>query len=142
VGTEIVTSRDAPALSMVYKLVEIENEGRVEYTTKFSEEKSYSPGRKQVFRFSDRSRFHHDLIARADERYPDGAPLLEPVMKHGRRIVLGAALEAIRARARESIQALPDEYQALENAALYPVQKSDAIELLLQRTRARYFTET
>ncbi|MGH9448632.1 MAG: hypothetical protein ACRD3O_23385, partial [Terriglobia bacterium] len=52
------------------------------------------------------------------------------------------ALEAVRARARESIMRLPVEYQALESAPRYPVQKSDAIERLLENLRTRYFAET
>ncbi|MGH9444758.1 MAG: nicotinate phosphoribosyltransferase, partial [Terriglobia bacterium] len=141
VGTEIVTSKDAPALSVVYKLVETEQAGRVEYKTKFSEEKTYLPGRKQVFRFAVRGRLHHDLIARAGECYPSAAPLLEPVMRGGRRIGPRPALEAVRARARESIMRLPVEYQALESAPRYPVQKSDAIERLLEDLRTSHFAE-
>ncbi len=45
VGTDLATSRDVPALSVVYKLVETERNGQVEYKAKFSEEKVYCPGR-------------------------------------------------------------------------------------------------
>ena len=50
-GTDLVTSRDVPALSVVYKLVETESHGVVEPKSKFSEEKVTWPGSKQVFRF-------------------------------------------------------------------------------------------
>ena len=46
VGTELITSRDAPALSMVYKLVELDGAGRV----KLSPGKKTYPLAKQVFR--------------------------------------------------------------------------------------------
>jgi nicotinate phosphoribosyltransferase len=141
VGTEIVTSRDAPALGMVYKLVESEEAGRVEYKTKFSEEKSYSPGPKQVFRFASGGRFHHDLITRAEESCPGAEPLLEAVMRQGQRITAHSSLEAVRARARENIKCLPDEYQTLKNAAHYPVQKSEALQRLWEETRVRHFAE-
>jgi len=53
VGTDLATSRDVPALGVIYKLVEAECGQGVEPKTKFSEHKAYWPGRKQVFRFSD-----------------------------------------------------------------------------------------
>src|SRR5205814_531064 len=109
VGTDLATSRDVPALGVVYKLVEVERNGHVEYKTKFSEKKAHWPGRKQVFRFSRpvagkggrgdgreaqarpersergaREEFHHDLIARANEDYPEAAPLLDLMMREGR----------------------------------------------------------
>ena len=46
VGTDLVTSRDAPALSGVYKMVEIESGGQVRHTAKFSESKISYPGKK------------------------------------------------------------------------------------------------
>ena len=83
VGTDLVTSRDVPALSVVYKLVETETGGMVEPKTKFSEEKVYWPGRKQIFRFSEDGQYHHDLLACAQEEYPEAAPLLRA--RHARR---------------------------------------------------------
>ena len=44
VGTELITSRDAPAISMVYKLVELDGVGRI----KRSEGKRTYPLAKQV----------------------------------------------------------------------------------------------
>ena len=52
VGTELVTSRDAPALAMVYKLVELDGEGKF----KLSPGKKTYPLAKQVFRRRDRDR--------------------------------------------------------------------------------------
>lgn len=63
VGTELATSKDAPALAGVYKLVENVIDGKVHYKIKFSEEKSTYPGKKQVYRFMDNlGNFDHDLI--------------------------------------------------------------------------------
>ena len=53
VGTDLATSRDVPALGVIYKLVEAECGQGVEPKTKFSQDKAYWPGRKQVFRFSE-----------------------------------------------------------------------------------------
>src|SRR5215469_2318050 len=53
VGTALATSKDAPALGGVYKLVAIEANGTSAYRAKFSDEKITHPGRKQVYRFHD-----------------------------------------------------------------------------------------
>jgi nicotinamidase-related amidase len=147
VGTELATSRDVPALGVVYKLVEIENESGVEYKTKFSERKAHWPGRKQVFRFSRAEpqdspgappRFHHDVVAKADESYPDGVPLLELVMQGGHRLGSRPSLDEIRARALENLQRLPQRFKGLHNGPRYPVSISPALERLLEEVRERY----
>ena len=51
IGTELITSRDAPALSMVYKLVALDRRGRVK---KSAGKRTYPLG-KQVYRTSDES---------------------------------------------------------------------------------------
>jgi len=147
VGTELTTSRDVPALGVVYKLVEIENDGGVEYKTKFSEKKAHWPGRKQVFRFSRPDpkdppeappRFHHDVVARASESYPEGEPLLELVMQGGRRLGPHPSLVEVRARALANLQRLPDRYRVLHDGPRYPVLISPALERLLEEVRERY----
>ncbi len=98
VGTDLVTSRDVPfALSVVYKLVETEfGNDRASPKTKFSEEKVYWPGRKQVFRYSSAGKYHHDLLACAHGDYPAASPLLEPVMRSGRRLAPARPVMEIR----------------------------------------------
>ncbi len=128
VGTEMVTSRDDPALSGVYKLVEIEREGAMVPLVKLSEEKATYPCRKQVFRRSDaRGRFAGDTVARADADLP-GEPLLEQVMKDGRLLASPPALKEIQARAAESLARLPARYKRLRGAARYPVAMSKGLE--------------
>ncbi len=138
VGTDLATSRDVPALSVVYKLVEVERGGRVELKTKFSEQKVHSPGRKQVFRFSREGQFHYDLIGCADEHYPDAAPLLQTVMKDGRRLTPPPTLAQVRAGALATLARLPEGYRALHDAPAYPVVKSAALERQLDEVRERY----
>jgi nicotinate phosphoribosyltransferase len=147
VGTELTTSHDVPALGVVYKLVEIENDSGVEYKTKFSERKAHWPGRKQVFRFSRPDpqdpagtpfRFHHDVVARADESYPDGVPLLELVMEGGRRLGSRPSLDEIRARAMANLQLLPERFKGLRDGPRYPVSISPALERLREEVRERY----
>jgi nicotinate phosphoribosyltransferase len=139
VGTELATSRDVPALSVVYKLVEIERNGQVEYKTKFSHQKAHWPGKKQVFRFPDaEGRFHHDLVARASEHYADGVPLLKPMMEGGRRLQPSPPLAELRARTLDSLARLPERYQSLHAPPRYPVAISAALEQLLESVRDHY----
>jgi len=144
VGTDLATSRDVPALGVVYKLVEIERGGQAEAKTKFSEQKAYWPGRKQVFRFSEnavagrRQKYHHDLVARFDESYPEAEPLLRAVMRHGLRLEKPWPVEKLRARALANIGCLPEDYFALEGAPHYPVLKSAVLDRMLEEARERY----
>ncbi|HEV2200605.1 MAG TPA: nicotinate phosphoribosyltransferase [Bryobacteraceae bacterium] len=96
VGTELATSTDAPALGVVYKMVEIECEGERRYTTKLSEDKHTLPGAKQIFRLPDR-----DVIGLATECYSCGCPDAEALQ---RPVILGGKLVEplpTAARARE-----------------------------------------
>ena len=139
VGTDLVTSRDVPALSVVYKLVETERDGHVEYKSKFSEEKAYLPGRKQVFRFYEGAHFHHDLIACAHEKPPEATPLLHPVMRQGRRVKPRARLSDSRTGVLRNLPLLPEPYQALQHAPAYPVAKSAALQRLLEQVHEQTF---
>lgn len=140
VGTDLATSRDVPALSVVYKLAEIEQDGRVEYKAKFSEEKVYYPGRKQVFRFTQEGQYHHDVLARADETYLDGEPLLQPLLRNGRRFSTRKSASLVRDSVLANVDQLPPQYQALRDAPEYQVKKSDALLQLLEQVRRQYVT--
>jgi nicotinate phosphoribosyltransferase len=103
VGTALVTSSDAPALSGVYKLVEAG--GRA--VMKHAEGKSTLPGRHQVFRDTG-----VDTIALAGEELA-GEPLLRPVLRGGRLVEALPALGAARERAAAQVAALPAGVRAL-----------------------------
>jgi nicotinate phosphoribosyltransferase len=139
VGTDLVTSRDVPALSVVYKLVETEFGNIVSPKTKFSEEKVYWPGRKQVFRYSSAGKYHHDLLACAHEDYPAASPLLEPVMRSGRRLAPARPVMEIRQETLANLARLPEGYLALNGAPVYPVRKSLALDQLLEDVRTLRF---
>ncbi|HUJ29165.1 MAG TPA: hypothetical protein VLW85_24265 [Myxococcales bacterium] len=96
VGTSMGVSDDAPSLDAAYKLVEYDGKGRM----KLSSGKATVPCRKQVFR-SDEG----DVVARFGETLP-GRPLLEPVMRSGRRTG-STSLEQARAHARTERERLP-----------------------------------
>ncbi|MBI2817286.1 MAG: nicotinate phosphoribosyltransferase [Acidobacteria bacterium] len=139
VGTDLVTSRDAPSLNGVYKMVEIAEHGVLRPTAKFSESKISYPGRKQVFRFSNpNGEYTHDMLGLADENFPNSEPLLEPVMENGKRLGPSPTLQDIRDRAAAALARLPEDVQALGGAATYRVEKSAALLDLLQKVRSRY----
>ena len=137
VGTDLGTSRDAPALGGVYKLVadRVRGDGwrgRV----KTSPHKATFPCPKQVFRHYEGGQMQGDVIAPADERV-DGRPLLVPAMRAGRRVG-SESLGTMRARALAELEALPaalrDLRGELRPADLYPVKLSEALKALSRQT--------
>ena len=139
VGTELVTSRDAPALSGVYKLTEIESGGRVRYTAKFSESKISYPGKKQVYRFSGpEGEYTRDVLGLASEDFPEAEGLLTPVLENGKRLSPPPLLEKIRERAAKNLSRLPENFRRLEDSDTFPVEKSASLQNLLEEVRSRY----
>jgi nicotinate phosphoribosyltransferase len=98
VGTDMVVSRDRPALDISYKLVAYEGRGVV----KLSTGKRTLPGAKQVFRSGSPSR---DVLALADEGL-DGEPLLRPSWRDG-AVLASDDLGGARARVASQLAALP-----------------------------------
>jgi nicotinate phosphoribosyltransferase len=133
VGTELGTSRDAPALGGVYKLVADQAGGRWRPVAKRSAAKATLPGPKQVFRHVDAGRMRQDTLAAADERRR-GRPLLVPVMRGGRSL-LTDPLELLRARAAAELQLLPVGLRRPMPgaAASYPVVLSPRLRSLARR---------
>jgi nicotinate phosphoribosyltransferase len=124
VGTELITSRDAPAISMVYKLVELDGVGRIK---KSSGKRSY-PLAKQVFRRkSADGKFAADRITRADET-PEGVPLLVPVIRGGELVGRLPGLEQIQSHCRTQRESLPERFRKLAADTSYPLEYSDALE--------------
>ena len=138
VGTALATSKDAPALSGVYKLVDVQSGAGPSSRAKFSEDKVTYPGRKQVFRFSDSDgTYTRDLIACEDESYPDTEPLLTLQMREGRRIAPLPSLEQSRARTREQLARIPERCRRLYAPQPYPVEFSANLQGLLRSVRER-----
>ena len=124
VGTQIDVSADAPTLDAVYKLVEYAGDPR----SKLSPGKATLPGRKQIFRDSTAGVITRDVLALQDEKL-DGAPLLHPVMRSGRRLPAGdLTLARTRDYAEQQREALPPALRALEpSGAAFPVDVSAAL---------------
>ena len=135
VGTEMITSYDAPALPGVYKLVAMEGDPRA----KRSHGKTTLPGRKQVVRFArEDGTYVRDVMMRDTEALPPGGePLLVPVMRDGKRIAESPSLEAIRARARAERERLPSGVRRLRDPKPYPVSISAPLRQLSEDIQSR-----
>lgn len=138
VGTAISTVSDAPALSAVYKLVEVHRHGASAGVIKESPGKKTWPCPKQVWRVIERGRAARDVIAAADEAAPAGSVgLLENVMEGGRRLRPSLSASAIRDAAQNAIAMLPERLLALDAADDYPVTISDRLTTARKKA-ARY----
>lgn len=125
VGTSLTTSSDAPGLDCAYKLQEYAGVPR----RKLSTGKATWPGRKQVWRSVDaRGRMRGDVVSTLHDR-PLGEPLLQPVMRQGRRTGPPPSLSEIRARAARELAALPEPLRALEPHD-YPVRTAEPLTRL------------
>jgi nicotinate phosphoribosyltransferase len=126
VGTSLTTSSDVPSLDCVYKLEEYAGLPR----RKRSTGKATWPGRKQVWRrYGPDGRMAGDVISLETEKQ-DGEPLLQLVMRDGKRVGPHPTLTESRARAAMDLGRLPEPLRRLEPGAGYPVAVSDALEQL------------
>jgi nicotinate phosphoribosyltransferase len=166
VGTHLVTAKEDPALSGVYKLMAKEQEGRFVPTIKVSNnpEKISDPGVKQVNRFYDAEgapmadlltlegetleagrsyRFYHP---RYPYRHFDATAeriegLLTPKMKEGRTVVEFPGLPAVQQRVKSSLRALDATYRRYINPHVYKVSLSEALKELKFSMIAAYEKE-
>ncbi len=124
VGTELITSRDAPALSLVYKLVELNGVGKF----KLSPGKKTYPCAKQIYRFRDSDgRFTHDLVTKADES-SEGEPLLRKIVSGGELVSPFPPLDKVREHCRAQLESLPISLRGVAAKPIYPLEYSDALE--------------
>jgi nicotinate phosphoribosyltransferase len=124
-GTQLVTGKP---VNGVYKLVEIdgvpvmkESTGKITY-----------PGRKQIFRDIDNGtvRDRLGLISETGRM-----PLLQLVLKQGRRTQDPETLSAIAERTRSSVQRLPEDTRRLVQPEPIVVELSPALLDLTEQTR-------
>ena len=132
VGTKAGVSADAPWSDMAYKLVCFD--GRP--VMKLSPDKVSLPGAKQVYRTKDSSgMFAKDIIALDDEELPGGLPVLEEVMKDGRRTGPSATLDEVRQRFQDDFAALDERFKVLNNPPRFPISVSGQLERLTAEVR-------
>lgn len=132
VGTELVTSSDAPSHGAVYKLVELHSGQETRYTAKYSEDKTTIPGAKQVFRFARR-----DVMGRASEcMAPDSEALLRPVIMRGELVEPLPGVAESREHGLRSVMRLPKKLRSLfECDPPYPVELSSELQHLIEEVR-------
>jgi nicotinate phosphoribosyltransferase len=133
VGTSLTTSSDAPSLDCAYKLQEYAGLPRRKRATG----KETWPGRKQVWRrYGPDGRMAGDVLT-VDSDPQDGEPLIQLVMKDGRRLAPSPSLAEIRARAAHDLARLPEPLRRLDPGVSYPVEVTDALRRLAREVDDR-----
>jgi nicotinate phosphoribosyltransferase len=123
IGTSLTTSFDVPALDCAYKLQEYAGLPR----RKRSAGKATWPGSKQVWRqYGPDGQMCGDILSVEEDQQP-GEPLIQAVMKNGRRLGPRPTLAEIRTRAARDIDRLPEPLRRLELGASYPVQVTESL---------------
>ncbi|WAP54308.1 nicotinate phosphoribosyltransferase [Streptomyces sp. S465] len=122
VGTRVGVSADAAYLDTAYKLVVYD----AEPVMKLSSAKATAPGTKQVWRRPG----YADVIGERDELPPHGgAPLLETVMREGRRTGAPDTLDRARRRFDADLAGLPPQARRIR----HPVPPRPATSARLAR---------
>lgn len=138
VGTALSTPGDAPHLNMIYKLVEVERDGKIWEAAKLTRAKTTYPGRKQVFRHvSTSGEYRFDRVALESEPAQGAEPLLLPVMRNGKRVGAVDSIEAARERCRAALARLPKSCRQISQSAVFPVRYSKTLKDLLADVRQR-----
>jgi nicotinate phosphoribosyltransferase len=133
IGTSLTTSSDVPALDCAYKLQEYAGLAR----RKRSAGKVTWPGRKQVWRrYGSDGRMAGDVLSLESDAQT-GEPLIELVMKDGRRVGPIPTLAEIRVRAAHDLERLPAPLRDLEPGATCPVEVADALVRLAAEVDSR-----
>ncbi len=169
VGTKLITGDDNPALGGVYKLVALEENGKMVPKIKVSDnaEKTTNPGIKDVVRFYSREtgKALADLIILADEEIPPHGPLtifdpvdtwkrktlrnydaerlLVPIFRNGEQVYQCPSVQEIQTYAAKQLEHFWPEYKRLINPEKYIVDLSEKLWNLkhdmIRELRASYF---
>ena len=124
VGASLDASSDVPVLDCAYKLQEYAGLAR----RKQSVGKVTWPGRKQVWRrYGADGRMAGDVISLESDEQQHGEPLIQAVMRGGRRIAPSPPLAEIRARAARDLERLPIPLRRLQPGASYPVEVAPSL---------------
>jgi nicotinate phosphoribosyltransferase len=107
IGTHFTVSQHAPAIGIVYKIVQYGNRP----LRKTSPEKATSPGRKSVLRAGDPI-YERDVVQPFGL---DAADLLGPLES-------AEAMETIQGRLSRELSALPESIKSTRNPGTYPVE--------------------
>ncbi|MCB1777633.1 MAG: nicotinate phosphoribosyltransferase [Candidatus Competibacteraceae bacterium] len=129
IGARLDASTDAPTLGMVYKLQEYAGKPR----RKRSEGKATWPGRKQIYRRTDKNGILAGDCLSLETVPQSGEPLLQPVMRQGKRLKPPESSAMIRARVQRQLAALPAALRANRTEASYPVEIAPELRELAER---------
>lgn len=133
IGTRMNTSDDCPYLECAYKLQEYAGAAR----RKRSEGKASWPGRKQVYRRHDEAgRMCGDTLSIEGDTQA-GTPLLDCVMRDGRRTKPQATLAQLRSDAQAQLSRLPESCRGLDAGTPYPVDIAPALHALAESVDRR-----
>jgi nicotinate phosphoribosyltransferase len=155
VGTNLITSKDSPALGGVYKLAAEGMDGVFEPRLKVSENiaKITNPGVKKIVRFYDkRGKAMADLIALEEEQFEEPLAifdpietwkrktlrdfttreLLKPIFRAGKRVYELPHLKEIQIYAEQELNTFWDEVKRLVNPHRYIVDLSPKLYELRQ----------
>jgi nicotinate phosphoribosyltransferase len=133
IGTSLTTSSDVPAVDCAYKLQEYAGVPR----RKRSAGKATWPGRKQVWRqYGVDGRMIGDVLSLEGDSQ-SGEPLIQLVMRNGRRVAPSPPLAEIRTLAARELARLPEPLRRLEPGASYPVAVGDALVKLADTVDSR-----
>ncbi|WP_255945618.1 nicotinate phosphoribosyltransferase [Streptomyces odontomachi] len=130
VGTRVGVSADAPYLDSAYKMAEYD--GRP--VMKLSSAKVTAPGQKQVFRRPG----YDDVIGLREEQPPQqGVPLLETVMRDGRRTRVRPVLAECADRFAVDLAELPSAARRIRAPVAPRAATSERLTALTDRVRSR-----
>ncbi len=134
VGTELITSKDAPAMSGVYKLVDIIEGDTHTPKSKFSAEKQTYPGKKEVFRLEKNGKFEKDVVAYHTEKY-EGKKLLKSIYEKGKLVYKSPSIESIRNKAKNSLVKLKEDIINIDIQNKYKVEISDKLKEMQEKIK-------
>jgi nicotinate phosphoribosyltransferase len=135
IGTRLDISEDAPSLDCAYKLQAYAGRPR----RKRSKGKATWPGSKQVYRyFTESGVFSHDILTTAEDSI-EGEPLIESVMKAGKRLKVSPTLDQIQERAAQQVSELPEPLRDINSAHDYEVRVSEQLKELAARVDLEFF---
>jgi nicotinate phosphoribosyltransferase len=139
VGTQVVTSADAPTLQGVYKMVALEKNGKTSYRAKFSHNKITLPGKKQIRRYSDiDGKMRRDVLSLHNEPFSDEAEsLIIPLIVKGERVLQPESAEAICSRVKQNIGSLPGVLLDLKQKTEYKIELSEKLNTLLNTLKQK-----
>ena len=137
VGTALGTPGDAPHLSLIYKLVEVERGGKIHEAAKFSPPKSPILAASKCFVIPmplGKSRATGLLSTASPQTAASRCSFRDA---GGRRVNPPESVDALRDRCPASLHRLPARYRQVNRQATYPVRYSKQLDKMLEKVRRR-----